>query len=227
MPQSNVDRYIVRFGICVGIVSLVPYLAEGQPPGDSRSSSGTASRVVLPPTAPLTYVPLTQQQRLHAYLTQLVGPGALVESAASAGINQWRNTPGEWKQGSAAYGYRYASSFGIHVVNLSVQTGVGALLGEDNRYIRSSDSAFGRRLKYALLSTVAAHSRTGSRRVSISNISAFTAAAFVSRTWQPPSTSHVTDAMQNIGVSLGVSAAANVAREFLPRSLHLSWLIPN
>ena len=71
-----------------------------------------------------------------------------------------------------AYGYRFASSFGIHVVNQTVQSGLAALLHEDNRYVPSTCPGFGPRFKYALISTVRTRSRTGARRVSISKIAA-------------------------------------------------------
>jgi hypothetical protein len=226
MLSFNLSRGILRIGMCIGVISLLPRPGEGQTPNDQQSSVGSASRVIPSPVQP-AYTPMTGKQRWHRYWSDLAGPGPVAESAASAGINQWRNTPGEWKQGSSAYGYRFASSFGIHVVGQTIESGTAAALGEDNRYVPSTRYGFGPRLQYALTSTVMSRSRNGSRRVSISKIAALTATAFISRTWQPPSTSHPEDAMITLGVSLGISAGGNVARELLPRSLHLSWLLPN
>jgi len=165
-------------------------------------------------------VPLTNKQRWHRYLSNLVSPGAVLESAAGAGIKQWSDTPSEWDQDGWGYGLRFASSFGVHVVKQSIESGTAALLHEDNRYVPCSETGFGPRLKYALTSTVMARSPNGSRRISISKISAFTATSFISRTWQPASTSQASDAFAHLGISVGLAAGYNVGREFLPRVFH-------
>jgi hypothetical protein len=66
--------------------------------------------------------------------------------------------------------------------------GSSSALHEDNRYIRSSEIRFGKRLKYALESSFLARD------------AAYAAADF--------------------GVSMGVSAGWDVAREFLPNLFH-------
>src|SRR5262249_26458623 len=137
-----------------------------------------------------------------------------------AGVNQWTNTPGEWGQGSAGYGRRFANSYGFHVVRQTIQSGGAALLHEDTRYVPSGASGFVPRLKYALTSTVMARSRNGSRHISISMIGGFTGAAFISRAWQPQSRAQPEDAMTALGVSVGLAAGRNVVHEFFPRVFH-------
>jgi hypothetical protein len=165
---------------------------------------------------------MTTQQRWHRYFTDLVSPAAVIETAAGAGITQLTDTPSEWQQGATGYGYRFANSFGIHVVRATIRNGAAALLHEDNRYIPSGATGFGPRLKYALTSTVLARSRDGSRHVSASAISGFVGGAFISRAWQPPSTAHANNAASSLGVSVGLSAGMNVAHEFFPRIFH-NW----
>jgi len=161
----------------------------------------------------------TKQQRLNEYLRALVSPIAVIGSAAGAGIGQWRDSPPEWAQGGSGYGVRYASSFAEHFVQQTILSGTAACLGEDTRYIPSEQRGFKRRLKYALASTVMARANDGSRQLSFAKIGAFAGGAFVSRAWQPPSTSAAPDAIVNLAASVGVAAGFNVVREFVPRVL--------
>ena len=163
----------------------------------------------------------TNQQRLNEYLRGMFSPLAVVGSAAGAGIGQWRDNPPEWAQGGAGYGARFASSFSEHFVQQTILSGTAACLGENTQYVRSGQHGFKRRLKYALASTVMARANDGSRQVSLSQIGAFTGGAFLSRLWQPPSTSGAADGVVNLAASLGVAAGFNVAREFIPRLFHL------
>jgi hypothetical protein len=124
--------------------------------------------------------------------------------------------PSEWQEGAEGYGLRFAHTYGMHVVRQSIQFGAGALLDEDTRYVPSGETRFGPRLKYALISPFIARSHTGKRRVAFSTIGGMAGAAFISRTWQPPSNSHPADAMSSFGVSVGVAVGMNVVHEFFP-----------
>jgi hypothetical protein len=84
----------------------------------------------------------------------------------------------------------------------------------------SGESGFLPRLKCALVGTVLARRDDGSRCFSFSRAGSVTATAAISRIWQPPSTSGPENAVSAFGVSLGVDAGFNVAREFFPRLFH-------
>ena len=146
-----------------------------------------------------------------------------MRSAAAAGLNQWNDTPTEWQQGAEGYGKRFASAYGGNMVRRTIQAGAGALLDEDNRYVPCTESGFVPRMKYALISPYMARSHTGSRKVSIAAIGALVGAAFISRTWQPSSTSNPSNALTVIGTTAGTNAGIAVAREFFPNVLH-GWL---
>jgi len=182
--------------------------------GSCLSAAGQSPNQPAPPP---------EESGWHNYFAGLVSPIAVVGSAAGAGIGQWRNSPREWGLGAAGYGTRFASSFAEHVVYQSILSGTASVLREDTRYRVSGESRFKVRLKYALVSTFLARSRDGSRHVSLSKISAFTGAAFLSRAWQPPSTGPPHNAAVNLGASVAVGAGVNVAREFLPQRLQ-KWL---
>ncbi len=145
----------------------------------------------------------------------MLSPVAVGASAAGAGISQWEDTPSEWKQGAEGYGRRFANSYGQHLLRQTMMFGAASVLHEDNRYIRCSESGFGPRLKYAVLSTFLARRDDGTRRFSFSRIGSTAGTAFISRTWQPHSTDTPSDAASSFGISIGVQTGFNVAREFL------------
>jgi hypothetical protein len=167
-------------------------------------------------TAPDRSTPMTQADRGREYLRNLVSPAALVAATAGAGIGQWEDTPGEWRQGAEGYGRRVASSYGKHVVGQTLLFGAASLLHEDDRYFPVPRRGFQARLSYALESTLVARRDDGTRTLSYSRFGSDLGAAFLSRLWQPPSTRGPGAAMRSFGISVGVQTGFNVAREFVP-----------
>lgn len=187
----------------------------------AQAGAPTADRAEASAAVPKpAYVPLTEHERLRMYLKRLVSPEAVFRSAAGAGIDQAMDTPKEWGQGGLGYGRRFGSAYAEHIVRETLQFGSSSVLREDNHYIRSGETGFGRRLKYALESSVLARHDDGARQLSISKIGSTLGASFIWRMWQPPSTDSVGDAMENFGIAMGASAGFDVVREFLPDLLH-------
>jgi hypothetical protein len=112
---------------------------------------------------------------------------------------------------------RYGSSYAEHIVRATLMFGASSVLHEDDRYVRSRQSAVGSRLGYAVGSTFLARRDDGSRRFSFSRLGAFAGAALISRLWQPRSTNSMRSAALNFGTSIGVATGVDIAREFWPR----------
>ena len=186
----------------------------GTADSSGRSTSG-GSTAVTP-----EYQPMTASERARKYLIGAFGPLAILRAAAAGGIAQWTETPKEWRVGPQAYGDRFGNAFAKHVMREALEYGASAALHEDNRYFRSGKSGFGNRLVYALTSTVLARHDDGDRYVSASRLLSYAAAASLSRLWQPPSTSRLANAGRVFGITLGVEAGFNVAREFFPMIFH-------
>ena len=182
------------------------------PAPDSTSISGTTT------TPPPNY-PFTGKLRLRAYVKSWLSPVTFVECATGAGWGQLWDAPHEWGEGAKGYWTRFVSAYGQHMVNSTLLLTGTALLHEDNRYVPSGETAAGKRLKYALTSTLVTrhYDENGAvhRRLSFSRLMAFAGAAAVSRAWQPPSGRGVDHAAVSFGASVGVTAGFNLAREFL------------
>ncbi len=213
---------------CVERIRIAVFLASGLAAPLTMAQTqpaGAADREARPSAVPTTttlpaYIPMTQGERAKYYVQRMFSPESVLRSAAGAAINQALDTPHEWHQGGEGYGRRFASSYGEHIVQATTMYGTSAVFHEENRYYRSGKLGFGNRFVYALSSTVLARHDNGARYVSASRLLSYAAAASVSRLWQPPSTSRLPNAGRVFGITLGVEAGFNVAREFLPTVFH-------
>jgi hypothetical protein len=181
-----------------------------------------ALRKSSPETASATaeYVPMTQSERLRYYLKHTYSVESVLRSAAGAAILQGTNTPGEWGQGSEGYVKRFANSYGQHLIRSTIMDASASLLHEDNRYFRSKESGLLGRLNHAVASTFLARRDDGTTTVSVSRIGSYAATAFISREWQPPSTSTPAQGASAFCTAVSIEVGFNVAREFFPRIFH-------
>ena len=165
-----------------------------------------------------SFVPMTGEERLAHYSYSLVGPQALVYSAAQAGVTQFHDTPHEWGLGAEGYGRRFGSGYAQHVIGATVANAIAFGLHEDDRYFKSRKRGLGR-LTYAITSAFLARQDDGSRVISYSAIGGAAAGSFIARAWQPRSTTSMASGAQSFGIAFGIRAGVNVVREFLPRRL--------
>jgi len=167
--------------------------------GGTTNPPATPPDPVSIPSQP--YTPLTGDERLHGYIKATVGPMTWVTGAFSAGWGQLRDRPHEWGQGARGFGLRMGSGFAQRVTRETLTYGAASLLHEDNRYFRSTDTAKGKRLEYAILSTFLARKEDGTREFSYSRIGGMLGSSLISRTWQPASTGSMNSAGVNFGTA--------------------------
>jgi hypothetical protein len=162
------------------------------------------------------FKPLSQQERNSIYVRSLINPVWYLKAGFSAAIDQKNDKPQEWEQGGSGYGKRFGNILGQYAIQRTATFGASSLLHEDNRYFGSGKKGIWRRTGYALASSVLARHDNGKRYPSISLIGGFTAGAFVSRSWQPPSTGSAGDGAVSFGIGMGYNALGCVVKEFLP-----------
>ena len=195
---------ILGYWALTTVISITLSAADDGPQSDAAHS------------APVQFMPLTQSERLDNYLRGLVSVESVLRTAAAAGIRQAENGPEEWGQGAQGYGERFGSSFAQHVINRTLRYGISAALHEDNRYFVSGQTGFLRRTKYAIKSTFLARHDDGNQYFSFSRIGGDAGAAFISRIWQPPSTTSAVNGASSFGITIASDVGFNVFREFWP-----------
>jgi hypothetical protein len=160
--------------------------------------------------------PFTLTQRYEKLLWTVAGPGAVIKTAAVAGIAQWRDKPPEWGQGMDGYGRRVGYRFLRRAVNNSIEFSVGALIGEDPRYFRSKSPAFWGRIGHAAGSAFVSPVEGGGRRVAFARFSGAYGGAWISNAWYPERLHSPGAVLRRGSYSLGGEILGNLWREFWP-----------
>jgi hypothetical protein len=166
------------------------------------------------------FKPLTAGQRAKFYAKGLFGPFMFLSAATSAGVTQAMNVPETWGQGAEGYGHRFGNYFAKQAVQRTLRLSGEELLHEDNRYFGSGEHGVGRRIVYALKSSVMARGNDGTQHLSISEIGSIAGSSFISRLWQPSTNNSAGDGAVSFGIGMGVNAGTCLLREFLPDLTH-------
>lgn len=180
---------------------------------DSTADSASIS----PTTAP---DPLTPAQKAKRRVVRLVEPLTLFSSALGSGVDQWRNTPPQWGQGSEGYAIRFASAEGFTAAHNGVALGFDLAFHLDPRYRRMPEATFGARLWNAVGQTFIANKDSGGKMINVSEIAGNFGAGFIANSWYPAGYNSTGDALTRGATGLAFHTLKNVAREFLPDILH-------
>ena len=164
----------------------------------------------------VVFKPQTQHERNSTYLHSLINPVLYLKAGMSGAIDLKNDKPEEWEQGASGYGKRFANILAQYGIQRTVTFGLSSALHEDTRYFGSGKKGVWRRTGAALAGSFMARHDNGKAYPSMSLIGGFAAAAFISRSWQPPSTRSAGDGAVSFGYSMGYNALATVAKEFLP-----------
>ena len=166
------------------------------------------------PTPP-DYVFPTAEERFKRYVKDTVGPMRLLRTGASAGIQQWRDSPEEWGQGAKGYGKRFASGLGRNAIQQTVTYGLDSALGQDTGFQRSKREGFFPRLKDALAQNVTSRTKSGNRVISAPRlVGVYTGSIVAAETWYPERYSYK-DGLRQGTTTLLTGFGINVVREFL------------
>ncbi len=187
---------------------------EGDTGGTTNLPANSAGSAASVPT------PLTAGQKVTRRALRLVEPVTLFSSAFGAGIDQLRNEPSAWGQGSEGYARRFASAEGFTAAHNTIALGFDLAFHLDPRYHRMPGAGFKPRLWSAISQTFIANKDSGGKTVNVSEIFGNFGAGFVSNTWQPAGERSTSDALTRGAFGILYHSAKNVLREFLPDILH-------
>ena len=161
--------------------------------------------------------PLSPGAKARYSLSSTVGPAALVEMAAYAGVLQALPTPQEWRQGAAGYGKRFASATGATAIRQAFAFALEVPLKEDPRYFRAERRGVWPRLGHALAATVVTRTDAGHSRFAFSGVTSAYGAAFLSNQWYPDRLNTVGQGFLQGTATLGLDALGNIITEFWPK----------
>jgi hypothetical protein len=145
-----------------------------------------------------------------------VGPASLAAGLFSAGWGTLFNVPREYGPHWQGYGERYGMRLtGIATSNI-MEAGLGAVWGEDPRYIRAAGAPFGNRIGHIVKMTFLAHDRDGKNMPAYARYIAIPSNNFLSNTWRADSEATVSRASLRIGLGFLGRMGGNAFEEFWP-----------
>ena len=163
------------------------------------------------------YVFPSSRERFKRYVNSTVGPFRLLRTAASAGIEQWRDSPEEWGQGAQGYGKRFASGLAQNAIHQTVEYGLDQAMGLDTGFQRSKKEGFSPRFKDALIQNVTSRTKSGDRVISVPRFAGVYTGAIVAReTWYPDRYTYK-DGLRSGTTTLFMGFGINLLREFVIR----------
>jgi hypothetical protein len=207
--------------VTVGL--FVPIAAFGQQPNSLANTTPTAMTAQVPGNtlAPqIEFAPLTTKQKVKRRALRLIEPVTLINSAFSAGIDQWRDVPHAWGQGAEGYAIRFGSAEGFTAAHNTIALGFDLAMHLDPRYRRMPGAPFKTRLWHSVSQSFLAYKDGGGRTVNVSEIAGNFGAGFVANLWEPAGLNTTGEAIKRGSLGFIYHTAKNVVREFLPDLLH-------
>ncbi len=145
-----------------------------------------------------------------------VGPTSLAAGLFSAGWGTAFNTPREYGTHWAGFGSRYGMRLtGIATSNV-MEAGLGAIWGEDPRYVRDAGAPFGNRIGHIVKMTFLATNRNGQTMPAYARYIAIPGNNFLSNAWRADSEATVDRAMIRTGLGFLGRMGGNAFEEFWP-----------
>lgn len=162
------------------------------------------------------YEPISGKQRVEWAALQTFGPESLLVGVWTAGVGTARDKPFEYGPHWAGFGKRYAMRFSGVATSNTIEAGLGALWGEDPRYVRNSNLPFKKRIGNVLLYSFASRNRGGKLMPAYARYIAIPGNNFLANTWRAHSEATTSDALARTGYGVLAEISSNAWSEFWP-----------
>lgn len=214
---------ICTVSLTAGTIALAQGEAAVAVHAPDNVAAGSVTSTGVAPSEEHSVVParrLTLDERLHIYTHSLTSLESVLGPAFGAAVNQARNEPPEWGQGTDAYAVRFASGYGRMLIGHTIRFGVAALDHEDPRFYPSGKTGFWPRTKSAVVHVFIAPTDSGGEIPAFSRFAAIYGAAFISNAWYPSSRADTYHALLRGSTALSANIGWNVLKEFWPDIRH-------
>ena len=165
---------------------------------------------------PGTYAPPDAEARADWWAGSTLGPTSWFTGAFSSGWSTIWNRPEEWGRSAQGFGRRVATRTANVAVANGVEASLGAVWGEDPRFIRKGEGSFGSRAGHVLKMTIMARYRDGSTKFAYARLIGNTSGNVMQNAWMPPSSKGFDNIAYNVGVGISARAGSVAFQEFWP-----------
>jgi hypothetical protein len=172
------------------VLAVVAPAQTVQPnPKDQTARANSASLSIKP------YHSIEGRQRVKWFVGSTVGPETLTIGLFSAGFGTALDNPKEYGGSWVGYGKRYGMRLtGVSTGN-AMEAGLGALWGEDPRYLRTYRQPLKGRLRSVVIMTFLAHGRDGQLVPAYARYMSTPGNNFLSNSWRPDSEANTRSAL--------------------------------
>jgi hypothetical protein len=192
-------------------VKLLPH-----PPDDKRATRVNVF-TGLGMVSSAEYKPLDRHRRWEYYVSQnFTSIGSYFGPVAASLIDQIGGQPPEWGGGVGGYGRRLASRLGTDVIQGTVQSAGAAALGQEPRYIRSSDSGIAHRIGHAFVYSLITYNNEGKNRPALATVGSYYASSMLANTWYPGRFTALGDGVRDGNRQVILASLMNQFQEFWP-----------
>jgi hypothetical protein len=169
------------------------------------------------PLTASTYVAITGTQRADWIVDGTIGRRSLFVVGPLASVWQTGfNTPEEWGRGAPGIARRYAQREADVAVSNTIEAGLGALWGEDPRYIPSGRKGIWPRARYAIKTVFLAQDPDGRLRPAWGRYAGNTLNNLIENAWLPPSITTPGQTALRSGMGMLSRLGGNAWEEFWP-----------
>lgn len=210
----------IRMFAALMLFGVVPGVGGSQ---SLTSDAGASTETAIAPSSQsvLIYTRPTHRVMVANYLFDAYGPYPIAGAVLTAGIDQWNNSPPEWKQGAGGFGKRLGSDFATAAAGTTTRYALSEVFREDTLYYRCECRGLLPRTSHAVISTLTARrGQDGHRAFSFAALVAPYAGATTAVYGWYPARFGPKDALRMGSYSLLVSVGENISLEFLYSGPH-------
>ena len=172
---------------------------------------------IAPPLTADTYTSITGAERVDWIVDGTIGRKSIFAVGPLATVWQTGfDTPEEWGRGVSGIAKRYAQREADVAISNSIEAGLGAIWGEDPRYIPSGRKGIWPRARYAMKTVFLAQRRDGSLKPAWGRYAGNVVNNLIENTWLPPSMTTGRQTALRSGLGMLGRLGGNAWEEFWP-----------
>ena len=164
--------------------------------------------------------PMSPKQKFGLALRSSIDPVTFGVAAATAGVEQWRNTFPGYGTGADGYFKRFGAAYADYTIyTMIADAALPSLFKQDPRYFYMGSGSVGSRAWYAISKVFVTRTDDGGKEVNWSHLLGSFATAGISNVYHAPQDRTASLTVRNAGIIIGGAAATNLIREFVLRKL--------
>jgi hypothetical protein len=209
-------RIIVALVAVAMMSSVRPAPAQEVLAPDGASSAFDSAQAGSSSAGP-SLPPITPSLRVRWVLDGAVGPESLlfVGPLSAAWSTAW-NQPEEWGHSWSGFGKRYVEREADVAIANTIEAGLGAIWGEDPRFVPSRKRGIWPRAGFAIKTTFVAPGRDGRLRPAWARYAGKTMKNYIENAWMPPSARTPTEMVLRTAQGFTGRLLGNLWEEFWP-----------